>query len=160
LVQRTTLVVVDIERSIDFYQRIGLIKAADAASADTDQNGVYGEKELPLTADSRHARLVVMKGNDERAGTIGLLWYDKPQLPSARGNLAGVGSGDVIITIEVPDIQAAYTRLGQIGTRFHQTPARYTATGADGAPQSGQHMFAYDPDGHVIEITQIDAGRR
>jgi catechol 2,3-dioxygenase-like lactoylglutathione lyase family enzyme len=154
-VQRTTLVVSDIDKSVDFYQRIGLLKASDVQSADTDQGGVYGAADLPLTADPKHGRLVVMKGSDDRAGTIGLMWYDRPQLPSARGNLAGIGTGDVIVVIEVPDIQAAYTRLGQIGTRFHLPPTRFTATSADGTSHAGQHMFAYDPDGHIVEVSQI-----
>ncbi len=155
-----TLVVSDVEKSIDFYQRAGLIVASDTSSSDTDQAGVFGAKDLPLTADSKYSRLVVMKSANDRAGTIGLLWYDRPPLPSARGNLVGVGTGDVIVAIEVQDLQSAYSRLGQIGVRFHTPPVRFTTAGPDGASQNGQHLFAYDPDGHVIEVSQIDAGRR
>lgn len=158
LVQRTTLVVTDIDKSIDFYQRIGLVKASDTRNS--TENDVYGANVFPLTADSKSSRLVVMRGADERAGTIALLWYDRPQLPSARGNLAGVGTGDVIVIIEVADAQGAYSRLSQIGTRFHVPLGRYTALGNDGAPQSGQHMVAYDPDGHVVEVAQVDAVKR
>ena len=157
---RTTLIVTDLDKSVDFYQRIGLVKASDTHSSDKDEGGVYGANALPLTADSKNSRMVVMRGNDDRAGAIALLWYDRPQLPSARGNLAGVGTGDVIVVIEVPDAQGAFTRLNQIGTRFHVPLGRFTATGNDGAPQNGQHMVAYDPDGHVVEIAQMDAAKR
>jgi len=153
--QRITLLVSNIDQAVDFYQRAGLIKASDTTSSDTDQGGVYGAVDMPLTADSKRARLTIMQNPDGR-GQIGLLFYDSPPLPSARGNLVGVGLGDVIIGIEVTDIQGAYSRLGQIGTRFQRTPVRFTQTGADGSQQTGQHFLAFDPDGHLVEISQMD----
>mgnify|MGYP002632723081 CR=1 FL=1 len=154
--QRTTLLVADIEKSLDFYQRLGFSKASDLSAIDTDQAGVFGAADLPLTADSKRSRLVIMKGSDDRAGLLALLWYDRPQLPSARGNLVGVGIGDIVIGIEVPDIQAAFERLSQIGTRFQRSPARFSQPAADGTSQTGQHLLAYDPDGHMVEVSQMD----
>jgi YD repeat-containing protein len=150
-VKRMTLVVNDMEKSLDFYQRIGLAKSSEKAAAESD--AVYGAAELPLTADSTHSRIVVLNGSDEQA--LALLWYDRPSLPSARGNLLGIGIGDVIVGIVVPDIEGAYARLNQIGTRFPLPPGRFTA--ADGTAQSGRHMYAYDPDGRMIEIIQLDS---
>jgi catechol 2,3-dioxygenase-like lactoylglutathione lyase family enzyme len=154
MVARTTLVVSDIDKSVDFYQRLGLTKISDAASTDTDKGGVVGATDLPLTADPKRGRLVILRGGD-RSSQIGLLWYDRPPLPSARGNLVGIGIGDVIVGIEVTDLQGAYGRLNQIGTRFHRPPERFTITAADGSPQNAQHMLAYDPDGHMVEIIQM-----
>ena len=155
--QRTTLVVVDMDKSLDFYQRLGLTKTADISGSDTDKDGLPGVADLPLTADPKLGRLVILKGGDERAGVLALLWYDRPPLPSARGNLVGIGTGDVIIGVEVADIQGAYNRLSQIGTRFQRSPVRFTQAAADGgAGQTGQHMLAYDPDGHMVEVSQMD----
>jgi catechol 2,3-dioxygenase-like lactoylglutathione lyase family enzyme len=153
-VHRTTLIVEDIDKSIDFYQRIGLTKISDVTSAAGEGDGVYGAVDLPLTADPRNSRVVTLKGSDNAASLLVLVWYDRPRLPSARGNLMGIGTGDVIIGIEVPDIQFAYGRLNQIGTRFHRQPVRFTQTG-EGAI-SGQHLLAYDPDGHMVEVIQPD----
>ena len=72
-----------------------------------------------------------MSGGDDQS--LALLWYDRPPLPSARGNLVGIGTGDVILGITVPDLDGAYARLNQIGTRFPQPPTRFTA--ADGSGQ-------------------------
>lgn len=155
-VRRTTLLVEDIDRAIDFYQRLGLAKASDRTSNAADAAGVIGANELPLTADSSVARLVVMHGVGDRSSGIGLLWYDRPRLPSARGNLAGLGAGDVVIELEVADINDAYRRLSQIGTHFHRTPFRFNELGADGTPISGQRMLAFDPDGHLINVMQIE----
>jgi catechol 2,3-dioxygenase-like lactoylglutathione lyase family enzyme len=155
-VRRTTLLVEDLARAVDFYQRLGLVKWYDKASTASDPGGVLGAGDLPLTADPTVGRLIIMKGTDERIGMIGLLAYDKPKLASARGNLAGLGTGDIVIMMEVPDIQEIYRRLSQIGTRFHRTPTRFAVTAADGSQTTGQRMFAFDPDGHLIEIVQHD----
>ena len=154
-VRRLTLVVSDIDKAIDFYQRVGLVKASDKATAESDQAGVFGAAELPLTADSKTSRIVVMSSGDEQS--LALLTYDHPPLPSAKGNLLGLGTGDVIIGIAVPDIEGAYSRLNQIGVRFPLPPTRFTA--GDGSGQTGRHMYAYDPDGRMIEISQMDARR-
>ena len=110
-VRRTTLLVDNLEKSMDFYQRLGLTKWYDAASDSNSPDGVIGAADLPLTEDPKVGRIVIMKGNDERIGMIGLLSYDKPKLASARGNLMGIGTGDAIIMMEVADIQATYSRL-------------------------------------------------
>ncbi len=148
--KRLTLVVNDIDKSLDFYQRIGLVKASEKTATGAD--GIYGGAELPLTADSTHSRVVVLGGDDQ---SLALVWYDRPSLPSARGNLLGVGTGDVIVGIVVPDLEGAYARLNQIGTRFPLPPGRFTA--ADGTPASGRHLYAYDPDGRMVEVIQLDA---
>lgn len=147
---RLTLVVNDIDKSLDFYQRIGLVKSSERTATDAD--GVFGATELPLTADSTRSRVVVLSGGDQ---SLALLWYDRPALPSARGNLVGIGTGDVIVGIVVPDIESAYSRLNQIGTRFPLPPGRFTA--ADGTSASGRHLYAYDPDGRMVEVIQLDS---
>ena len=123
---RTTLVVGDIDKSVDFYQRLGLMKITDTAGSDGEGDGIFGATDLPLTADPKRSRHIIMKGSDERAGLLVLVWYDRPPLPSARGNLIGIGTGDVIIGLEVPDLQTAYGKLNQIGTRFQRSPVRFT----------------------------------
>jgi catechol 2,3-dioxygenase-like lactoylglutathione lyase family enzyme len=153
--QRTTVLVTDIEKSVDFYQRIGLLKASDTITKNTDQGGVFGAADLPLTADSKSGRLVVMQTGAGQ-GQLGLLAYTDPPLPSARGNLVGVGIGDIVMTIEVPDIQGVSSRLAQIGTRFQRNTVRFTQINADGTQQTGQHFLAFDPDGHMVEVSQLD----
>ena len=58
---RITLVVSDIDKALEFYQRVGLTKSSDRVTSDTDQGGVYGAADLPLTADAKRARVVVME---------------------------------------------------------------------------------------------------
>ncbi len=146
--QRITLVVSDVEKSIVFYERLGLAKVHDEARTGTSQ--VHGVDDLPLTADPTRSRVVVMRGEGQTS-EIALLWYDRPPLASARGNLMGLGTGDIIIGLTVPDLQTAYAALERIGARLERGPNRFTST------LLGSRLYAYDPDGHMIELTQ--AGR-
>ncbi len=147
-VPRITLVVSDIDKSITFYERLGMVKSSDEARTGAGQ--IHGADDLPLTADATRSRIVVMKGEGQTS-EIALLAYDRPPLASARSNLMGLGTGDVIIGIVVPDLQAAYAALDRIGARIEKGPNAFTA-----APL-GVRLYAYDPDGHMVELTQ--AGR-
>lgn len=154
-VRRTTLLVEDLDRSIDFYQRLGLTPWFERSSRDTDETGVIGTAELPLTADPKIGRIVIMRGNDDRIGMIGLLGYERPPLANARGNLMGIGVGDIIIMIETEDINFVYNRLSETGARFHSPPERFEIINPDGSIRdTGYRMFVYDPDGHLIEVSE------
>ena len=154
-VRRTTLLVEDISKSMDFYQRLGLMPWYEKTSRDTDDGGVVGANDLPLTADPKVGRIVIMRGNHDRIGMIGLLGYERPPLASARGNLMGLGVGDIIIMIETDDINFVYNRLQETGARFHTTPERFEISNPDGSVRdAGYRMFVYDPDGHLIEVSE------
>lgn len=159
-VRRTTMLVEDLARSVDFYQRLGFVKHLEQMSQEIDQGGVIGATELPLTSEPRSGHLVVMRGREAQSGMIGLLSYTRPPLASARSNLMGLGTGDIIVVVEVPDIQQVYGNLQQIGTRFHRTPGAFTMAGPDGSSVSGRNMLVYDPDGHMVEVIQPDGPRR
>lgn len=147
-VQRVTLVVSDIEKSVVFYERLGLAKIHDEGRTGTAN--VHGASDLPLTSDPTRSRIVVMKGEGQSSELV-LLWYDRPGLASARGNLMGLGTGDIIIGVTVPDLQAAYGALDRLGARIEKGPNAFTST------PLGVRLYAYDPDGHMVELTQ--AGR-
>lgn len=154
-VRRTTLLVEDIGRSIDFYQRLGLRPWFEKSTSDSDEGGVIGSNDLPLTADPKIGRIVIMRGNHDRIGMIGLLGYERPPLANARGNLMGIGVGDVIIMVETDDINFVYNRLQETGARFHTPPERFEVTNPDGSVRdTGYRMFVYDPDGHLIEVSE------
>jgi len=154
VVRQINLVVEDMDRAIEFYQRVGLHKIADRTFEKGDQDAVFGPGDLPLTADPKSTRFVIMKGATDDASAIGLLSYDRPRLSSARGSLAGLGTGDVVITIEVPDMQDAYRHLSQGGTRFQRLPYRSAVTMSDGTRMAVERMLAFDPDGHLAEVIQ------
>lgn len=144
---RVTLLVSDIERSLAFYERLGLEKVSDETLSGASQ--VYGVDDLPLTADSAVSRRVVLRGGGQDA-EIALLWYDRPPLASARGNLMGLGTGDIILGIIVVDLQDAYAALDRLGARITRPPSRLMTDNGG----SGARLYAYDPDGHMVEISE------
>ena len=153
---RVTLIVSDIEQSVSFYQRLGLVLQSDVSRTSDDVGGIISGESLPLTDDPTRSRLIVMAGERPPYGAVALLWYDRPPLPSARGNLMGMGTGDILLVFAVTDIQSVYNRLDAISTRLDGPPIPFTERDSVGNIKSGLRLLAYDPDGHMVEIIQLD----
>ena len=155
-IRRTTLLVENLARSIEFYSALGLTPWLDRAAEANDEGGIIGGSDLPLSADPRDSRLVIMRGGDPLIGMIGLLSYEKPPLANKRSNLLELGVGDIIIMVEVDSMSRVFSALNDLDVRFHSEPYSYEVMGADGQPQTGRRMFVYDPDGHLIEVADPD----
>ena len=157
VLRRTTLLVHDLDRSIDFYASLGLKPFYDAQSQATADETVIGGADLPLAGEPTASRIVILIGPDDDTGMIGLLAYTEPPLSEARRTLDGLGRGDVVLMFYVDDIQATFGALQGAGTRFHRRPYPYEVRNNQGELRSaGWRMFAYDPDGRLIEIAQRD----
>ena len=156
LVRRTTLLVENLPRSIEFYSALGLTPWFDRAADADDEGGIIGGSDLPLSADATRSRLVIMRGGDPLIGMIGLLSYEKPPLANKRSNLLELGVGDIVIMVEVDSMSRAFSALNDLDVRFHSEPYSYEVIGADGQRQTGRRMFVYDPDGHLIEVADPD----
>lgn len=159
--RRTTLLVNDIGRSIEFYHALGLRHFFESEKSQERDGGVIGGGDLPLAGAPSASRIVILIGPDDDTGMIGLLAYGDPSLASARAALEGVGQGDTILMFSVDDLQETYRKLREIGVRFHRKPYRYEVVDQSGRLRStGWRMFAYDPDGRLIEIAQRDSSEQ
>lgn len=147
LARRTTLVVNDIEASIRFYRdvlgfelQVDNRSRVDASSLPT---------ELPPGSPSR---FVVMQGPHPWLGTLGLLQYGpaKP-LPAPPPALR---AGDVVLTIESHEIEAVFGRMQAAGTRILRAPETSELPGPEGRKWTTTFLFAYDPDGRLLEISE------
>lgn len=150
VVKRTTLLVADIERSIDFYQRLGFRIWLDRAGS-RDPEGGGG---LPLLGKPTHSRIVVMAGQNDSVAMIGLLEYGEPSLPATRTREGGIGITDVVLVIQTDDLVEVHESLLEIGAQVFDMPRPYTVDSVD-VRKTGLIMFVSDPDGHVIELTQV-----
>lgn len=152
VVRRTTLIVHDIEASIGFYR--------DVLGMDVwlDSPGTVSERSLPSTASPGDAsRLVIMKGRDPWIGMVGLLQYGQPvALPGRPERLV---PGHTILMMETDQLDAIWARMQRRGTEVLRPPQDSQVTGADGSRWTARFLFAFDPDGHLLEINQPERPR-
>ena len=155
VLRRTTLVVHDLERSIEFYETLGLDRFYQSSRTVAEDSSVIGGADLPLSGSPGASEIVILIGPDADTGMIGLLSYTDPPLAPVRDNIDGIGRGDVILMFVVDDLHGVFEKLEKFGTRMHSAPYRYEVTDNDGQRvSSGWRMFVYDPDGHLIEVSE------
>lgn len=153
VVRRTTLIVHDLDASMRFYRDVlGFeLWLENTGKVTTDSL----PSEAPLGASSR---FVIMKGKDPWIGMVGLLEYGGPKpLPKTPVRLV---PGDAILMIETSDIDGIYQRMQRAGTPILKPPKTQTVTGAGGVRWDAKFLFAWDPDGHLLEINQPGGATR
>jgi pimeloyl-ACP methyl ester carboxylesterase/catechol 2,3-dioxygenase-like lactoylglutathione lyase family enzyme len=147
VVRRTTLIVHDIDASIEFYRDVlGFELWLDLPGTVTDNS-------LPSTARTGDpSRFVIMKGRDPWIGMVGLLQYGPPRpVPPAPARLV---PGDAVLMLETRDLEAIHARMRAAQTPILRELRTSEVTGADGSSWTASFLFAFDPDGHVLEINQ------
>lgn len=152
VVKRTTLLVSDIEKSIAFYQGIGFSEWLDrGGERDPDAGG-----DLPLNGKPAYSRIVILSGQHPDWAMIGLLQYDNPPLPwTSDPDDLTIGTSDAVLVIVTDDITKAYENAKALGANIIKAPRAYTSNSVNGK-KFGSIMFLQDPDGNVIEMTQVD----
>ncbi len=147
VVRRTTLLVHDIDASIAFYRDLlGFTLWYESSGTRSAQSLPYDE---PVGAASR---FVIMKGRDPWIGMVGLLQYGEPRQPPAPPER--LEPGDVVLMLETRDLDGIYRRMRDAGTPIFREPATTEVTGADGTHWTATFLFAFDPDGHLLEINE------
>jgi len=150
VVRRTTLVVYDIEASIGFYRDVlGFEKWYDRTSKISESSLPTGK---PVGAPSR---FVIMKGRHPWIGMVGLLEYGGSE--PAPGRPERLKAGDAILMVETNELAAIYARMQAAHTPILRHPKKSLVTGADGKSWTAEFLFAFDPDGHLLEINQPES---
>ena len=148
VLKRTTLIVRDVGRAMQFYRDVlGL-------SVWYDDEIVLGGRGLAAGRQGDRTRLVIMKAQDPVIGMIGLLqWVDPPQ-PVPAEERTQLGIGDIVFVMQTDDAHEVHRRLQAFGARIHAAPHLYEVTGADGTHLSMTEVSFWDPDGYFIELNQ------
>jgi pimeloyl-ACP methyl ester carboxylesterase/catechol 2,3-dioxygenase-like lactoylglutathione lyase family enzyme len=141
------LIVHDIDASIRFYRDVLGFEPWLENRGKVSANGLPVDQ--PIGAESRFA---VMRGTHPWVGMVGLLQYGpaKPLPDPARF----VAPGDIVLMIETSQLHAIHERMRARGVRILRPPETNEVTGAGGARWRATFLFAYDPDGHLLEINQ------
>ncbi len=83
---------------------------------------------------------------------IGLLQYGESRPPA--GAPERLEPGDTILMMETADLDGIWDRMQREGTTIFRVPASSNVTGADGKTWTARFLFAFDPDGHMLEINE------
>ncbi len=150
VVRRTTLLVADIDKSMQFYRAIGFDVWLDRGG---ERNPDAGGG-LPLNGKPAYSRIAVMSGTADDIAMVGLLQYDNPPLPATRQDTGTIGVTDAVLVIQTDDIKQVHANLKKLGARILTPPEDYTVRSVNGQ-KYGAIMFFVDPDGHVIELSQV-----
>jgi catechol 2,3-dioxygenase-like lactoylglutathione lyase family enzyme len=151
--RRTTLVVRDIEKSLAFYQAIGLVPIYD--------NVIRTPREATTDEEAeRSLRLVFLRANDDYIGILGLMQYTKPEReprPERAPDDNILHPGDIVLVFNVENQEEVFARaIASPGVRVGETPHVVTYPGYDGASVIRVNFSSvYDPDGHYVELNQV-----
>ena len=150
VMRRATLLVRDAERSIAFYR--------DVLGYEVwlENEGTVSGSGLPIDVPAGSpSRFVIMNGRDPYLGMIGLLQYGEAQAPLETDGPRTLAAGDVILMIEAEDIENVHSQAQAIGATVYKPPGdvvRIESVG--GNAWDSRFMYLYDPDGHMIEVTE------
>lgn len=147
VVRRTTLIVHDLEASIRFYRDVL------GYSVWLRNDGKVSAESLPSEAPvGALSSFAIMKGRHPWLGMVGLLQYgDARPLPKPPAKLV---PGDAVLMLEVQDLDGIHARMLAAGTPVLRSPRTSEVTGAGGATWTATFLFAWDPDGHLLEINE------
>jgi catechol 2,3-dioxygenase-like lactoylglutathione lyase family enzyme len=152
IVKRTTLIVRDLGRSLDFYR--GVLGLA----VWYDDEIVLSGKGLAAGKAGDRTRLVILKADDPVVGMIGLLQFTEPALPAPAAERTRLGIGDVVFVLQTDDVAGVFRRLREFGARIYAEPHEFRVRGADGRELCMTSLSCWDPDGYFLEINERTAG--
>ncbi len=154
--RRTTLVVADIERSLEFY-RDALGMAVIYDNLILTPRGAAGVDDA-----ERALRLVMVRANDDYIGIVGLLQYYKPRKERIDLTDASFMEGTSVLLFNVEDLTSTFARAAAVeGVVVIDEPMPVSYPSYDGAGTIDVIVSTLqDPDGFTIELNQLQSELR
>ena len=150
--RRTTLVVKDIDASLRIYRdMLGLVVTYDRM--------VNTPADAKTAAEAKIARrLVLMRGNDDYIGQLGLLQYVKPVRDARPAKtLKVLQPGDIVLVFNTKNLKAKFEQVKATpGVRIEEAPnpVTYPSYSGEGVINVLFSSF-YDPDGNYVELNEV-----
>ena len=148
--RRTTLVVNDIDHSLEFYRdALGMRVIYDNA-INTPRGASIEEAEIAR-------RLVFLRANDDYIGIIGLLQYIKPKKPVVELKDTAFNQGTVVLVFNTSELAESFEKAQAItGVRVLDEPSEVSYPSYDGNSTIRVMVSALqDPDGFTVELNQL-----
>ena len=154
--RRTTLVVQDIERSLEFYRdALGMAVIYD--------NLILTPREAAGVEDAERAlRLVMLRANDDYIGVVGLLQYYKPVKETIDLTGTSFMEGTAVLLFNVEDLDGAFALARQVdGVVVIDEPMPVSYPSYDGEGVIDVIVSTLqDPDGFTVELNQLQGELR
>ena len=149
-IKRTTLIVRDIQKSVDFYTQVMGMKVW------YDQEMEVGGQVLPAGAPGAKVRVAILQGNDPDVGMLGIMQYLDPPIDDPGPYPKSIGIGTAMFVAGAEDVNAIAMRMERAGDTFghtiHCPPVHDENLGADGSTILMTTMSFFDPDGYFFEL--------
>jgi catechol 2,3-dioxygenase-like lactoylglutathione lyase family enzyme len=131
----------DMQRSLEFYRRLGFVARDDVTPEGDDITPHLG-----VSAKKLRAVILVLEGDEDSPMLDLVEFIDPPTAGEPYPTLANVGIARV--SFEVADFDASLRKLEAIDVRFVGPAVSYVAP--DGSPRRTRCF--HDPDGVVLQI--------
>jgi catechol 2,3-dioxygenase-like lactoylglutathione lyase family enzyme len=148
--RRTTLVVRDVERSLELYR--------DALGMRVSYDNLIRTPRTAATDDEaeRSLRLVFMQANDDFVGVLGLMEYRKPRKSQPVSDLA-FEPGTSVLVFNVNDLDQRWDAVTSVpGVEVIDPPSETSYPSYDGRSTITVMVSVIrDPDGFILELNQL-----
>lgn len=148
-IDHVNIVVSDMDRSVEFYTRLGL-----SSSMDTFISGAWFANTVGVQDENLKARVVFMEPG---AGTarLELIEYLVPPGQTAPINSQSNTVGVRHFALVVDDIMKSYLELSRAGVTFFSEPQEVTGN-KEVEARIGRKKIVYllDPDGVIVELAE------
>lgn len=149
LIKRTTLMVRDAQLAAEWYTTVfGLRRWMDTPFT-------LSGRQLAAGARGDQTRLVIMAGDHDTLGMIGLLEWLEPRRAPATSPSFSLEFGAPIFVVSADDAAGTCERAARSGSRIYCEPYSWTVTGADGRTKEMVGTSFFDLDGYFFEVNQL-----
>lgn len=149
VIRRTTLIVPDVSAALDFYSKTFGLEVW------YDQEMTVEGNVLPAGEPGARVRVVILKGQSEETGMLGLLGYLDPPLSPVEPWQPNIGIGEgMFVASSVGPLNPVVERLRGAGSTIHAEPESDSVIGADGSEILLTTLSFFDPNGFFYELNE------
>lgn len=150
-IKRTTLMVRDMERAMEWYQSVFGMKVW------MDTPFTLSGNQLAAGKKGDKTRLTILKCDHDTIGMIGLLNWIDPVQDAPKELPTELSFGMPVFVVASEDAAGNVERAEALGSRIHCRPHDWTVTGADGRKKDMVGCSFWDLDGYFFEVNQVKA---
>ena len=147
-IKRTTLMVRDMERSLEFFRDVLGAKVWFDRPYTLDGTGI------PIGKKGDVIRLSIVQFEHDEIGMIGLMEFKDPVMPAPEIDY-NLGYGKPVFVVTSKDAKGIYKRATEKGFKTRSEPVVWNTIGAKGETKHFISANLWDGDGHFFECNEV-----